>query len=304
MALVNAKKILLDAKDSKKAVGGFNFTTLEQIKTILKICNENNYPVILQASSSAIKFMGLENIINIVKQETKNLNIDVCLNLDHGKDFEICKKCIDAGFTNVMIDASDKDFDENIKLTKQVVDYAHKFDVTVEAELGALKGVEDEVNVENSHFTDPDQAQIFVNQTNVDSLAISIGTSHGAYKFKGESKLNIDLLQKIKNKISIPLVLHGASMVDENLTNCFNEAGGKLQNAHGVDEKSLLDAIRNGICKVNMDTDFRISFTTGVRECLKDGSIFNLRDYLSLGMKKMEAEVLKRIKILSNHEIG
>lgn len=300
MALVNGKKILNKAKLNKIAVGAFNFTTLEQLKVILTCAENLKQDVIVQVSESAIKFMGLKNIVSLVKNEVENLTIDVCLNLDHGKNFEICKKCIDAGFTNVMIDASDKSFEENITLTKQVCEYAHSFDVSVEAELGSLKGIEDEVSSEYSHYTNPLQAKQFVLQTDVDSLAVSIGTSHGAYKFSGESFLEIELLKQIQTETKIPLVLHGASMVDEALLTNFVTSGGTIKNAKGVSKQNLVDAIKNGVCKVNMDTDFRISFTTGVRNALKDTTMFNLRDYLNSGMKQMKQEVEKRIKILSN----
>ena len=300
MALVNGKTLLNKARQNKIAIGAFNFTTLEQLKVILKCAESLKQDVIVQVSESAIKFMGLKNIVDLVKNESKSLNANVCLNLDHGKSFEICKMCIDAGFTNVMIDASDKSFEENIDLTKKVCEYAHKFNVSVEAELGSLKGVEDEVNNITSHYTNPEEAQYFVTQTKVDSLAVSIGTSHGAYKFEGESMLEIELLKQIAVKTKLPLVLHGASMVDEDLIKNFIASGGNIKNAKGVSKQNLTDAIQNGICKVNMDTDFRISFTTGVRNALKDSSMFNLRDYLNNGMKQMEYEVIKRIKILSN----
>lgn len=299
MALVNNIEMLKNAQKSKKAVGGFNFTTLEQLKTILKVANEQNYPVIIQASESAINFIGIETLVAMVKAEAKNVDIDVCLNLDHGKNFEICKKAIDAGFTNVMIDCSSKPMDENIEITKKVVEYAHPRNVSVEAELGALKGVEDEVCSRSSVFTKPEEALLFVNQTNVDSLAVSIGTSHGAYKFTGESFLDIDRLKQIKMAVNVPLVLHGASMVDENLLCDFEKSGGNIGNAKGVSKVNLQNAIDNGICKVNMDTDFRLAFTTGVRNSLKDPKIFNLRDYLKCGQTEMEKRVLERILILS-----
>ncbi len=299
MALVNNIEMLKNAQKSKKAVGGFNFTTLEQLKTILKVANEQNYPVIIQASESAINFIGIETLVAMVKAEAKNVDIDVCLNLDHGKNFEICKKAIDAGFTNVMIDCSSKPMDENIEITKKVVEYAHPRNVSVEAELGALKGVEDEVCSRSSVFTKPEEALLFVNQTNVDSLAVSIGTSHGTYKFTGESFLDIDRLKQIKMAVNVPLVLHGASMVDENLLCDFEKSGGNIGNAKGVSKVNLQNAIENGICKVNMDTDFRLAFTTGVRNSLKDPKIFNLRDYLKCGQTEMEKRVLERILILS-----
>ncbi|MGN1213108.1 MAG: ketose-bisphosphate aldolase, partial [Christensenellales bacterium] len=226
MSLVNANVILKKAQAQKYAVGAFNFSNLEQLKAILNGAQNKNCDVIVQTSESAINYMGLDVIASAVKTLCKDLSIDVCLNLDHGKSFEMAKKCIDAGWTNVMIDASDKAFDENVKLTKQVVDYAHKHGVTVEAELGSLKGTEDNITSASSLFTKPQQAKDFFEQTNIDSLAISIGTSHGAYKFKGESYLDINRLKQIKALIDIPLVLHGASSVDQALKQNFVKSGG------------------------------------------------------------------------------
>ena len=217
MKLVNAKKLLLDAQKNKEAIGAFNFTNLEQIDAILLAAQEKNCGVILQASKSAIKYMGLETCVALEKTKAKNLTIPVCLNVDHGSDFEMCKKAIDAGFTNVMIDGSHLPFEENIALTQKVVKYAHKKGVTVEAELGALKGKEDLLESKTQTYTNPQEALEFVTKTKVDSLAISIGTSHGAYKFTGASKLDIKRLGEIYNLTNIPLVLHGASSVPTNL---------------------------------------------------------------------------------------
>ena len=299
MALENGKNMLEKAQKGRYAVGAFNFSDLEQLKAILETASEKNVDVIVQTSSSAIKFMGLDVVAPMVKALAKDLNIAVCLNLDHGKDFEIVKKCVDAGWTNVMIDASDLSFDKNVALTKKCVEYAHSKNVTVEAELGSLKGIEDEISAKESLFTKPEDAKKFVEQTGIDSLAISIGTSHGAYKFEGESHLDIERLKKIAELVNIPLVLHGASSVGEELKQKFLESGGKIGNAKGVSTKNLVDAVQNGICKVNVDTDLRIAFTTGIRNTLKNPEVFNPRDYLKNGMTEMKNEIAKRIDILN-----
>ena len=299
--LTNSKELLLKAKKEKKAVGAFNFTTFEQLKAIITACKNLNTGCILATSESAIKFMGIKNIVNVVKNETSKTKIKFALHLDHGKSYEICKQCIKEGYTSVMIDASHLPYEENVKLTKKVVHFAKKYNVSVEAELGKLQGVEDNVNSLENVLTNPNEAKDFINKTNIDSLAVSIGTSHGAYKFKGESKLQIGLLKEI-NKVTnnFPLVLHGASSVNKNLVKQFNNAGGNITNAVGVSNISIKDAINNGICKINVDTDLRIAFTTGVRETLKNQTCFNLRDYLSLGMYEMINEVEKRIKLFNN----
>jgi len=303
MGLVNGNVILKKAQQKKYAVGAYNFYNLETLKAILTASENKKCDVIVQTSSSAIKYMGLDVIVPMVKALCKDLCIDVCLNLDHGKDFEIVKKCVDAGYTNVMIDASDKSFEENVEITKKCVEYAHKFGVTVEAELGSLKGVEDEVVAEKSLFTKPQQALEFVKQTGIDSLAISIGTSHGAYKFAGESYLDIERLKEITKLVDLPLVLHGASGVSENLKQNFVLSGGKIGNANGVSNQNLIEAIKYGICKVNTDTDLRLAFTTGVRNSLKNQENFNPRDYLGLGMQEIVKEVENRIDVLTKNKI-
>lgn len=299
MKLVNGNVVLKKAQNEKYAVGAFNFSNLEQLKAILKGAEELKSDVIVQTSPSAIKYMGLDVIVPMVESLAKDLSINVCLNLDHGKDFELVKKCVDAGYTNVMIDASDLSFDENVAITKKVVEYAHAHNVTVEAELGSLKGVEDEIHAKESLFTKPDDAKKFVDLTGIDSLAVSIGTSHGAYKFEGESHLDIERLKEIKKLVSIPFVLHGASGVSEKLKQEFRISGGEIGNANGVSDQNLIESVENGICKVNVDTDLRLAFTTGVRQCLKTTTIFNPRDYLVPAMEKVTEEVKRRILILN-----
>ena len=303
MELKNGKYVLEKAKNERYAVGAFNFSNLEQLKAILEASNKKNADVIVQTSPSAIKYMGLDVIVPMVTALAKDLNIAVCLNLDHGKDFETIKKCVDAGYTNVMIDASDLNFEENVKLTKKCVEYAHSKNVSVEAELGSLKGVEDEVFAKDSLFTKPEDAKRFVEETGIDSLAISIGTSHGAYKFEGKSHLDIERLKKIKELIDIPFVLHGASGVGSELKAKFIESGGKIGNANGVSDENLIDAIKYGVCKVNVDTDLRIAFTTGIRNVLKKSTVFNPRDYLLEGINQIKEQVEKRIDVLNSVKI-
>lgn len=302
MELKNGNYVLKKAQQNGYAVGAFNFSNLEQLKAILNACEAENCDVIVQTSSSAIKYMGLDVVCPMVKNLAKDLHIAVCLNLDHGKNFEMVKNCVDAGYTNVMIDASDLPFEQNVELTKKCVDYAHLKGVTVEAELGSLKGVEDEVMAKESLFTKPEDAKKFVELTGIDSLAISIGTSHGAYKFEGESKLDIERLKEIQKLVKIPLVLHGASSVSKELKEKFTQSGGKIGNANGVSSENLIEAIKYGICKVNVDTDLRIAFTTGIRNSLKDAEVFNPRTYLENGMKEIENEVKNRLKILNTNK--
>lgn len=299
MELKNSNYILKKAQKNGYAVGAFNFSNLEQLKAILNACEKENCDVIVQTSSSAIKYMGLDVICPMVKNLAKDLHIAVCLNLDHGKNFEIVKNCVDAGYTNIMIDASDLSFEQNVELTKKCVEYAHSKGVTVEAELGSLKGVEDEVVAKESLFTKPEDAQKFVELTGIDSLAVSIGTSHGAYKFEGESKLDIERLKEIQKLVKIPLVLHGASSVSPELKQKFVQSGGKIGNANGVSAENLIEAIKYGICKVNVDTDLRIAFTTGIRNSLKDQEVFDPRKYLGNGMIEIENEVKNRLEILN-----
>ncbi|MBE5746273.1 MAG: class II fructose-bisphosphate aldolase [Clostridiales bacterium] len=300
MSLVNAKELLIKAKNKKQAVGAFNFTNFEQLKAIVNACKKENTGCILAVSESAIAFMGIDNIIEIVKNETKNTKVKFALHLDHGKSYEICKKCIDAGFTSVMIDASHFNFEDNIKLTKKVVKYAKKFNVSVEAELGKIEGIEDNTKSLESILTSPTDAVNFIKKTGIDSLAVSIGTSHGAYKFKGESKLQIELLKQINKATNFfPLVLHGASSLNENLILNFEKFGGKINGAKGVDDNSIKQSIKYGICKINVDTDLRIAFTTGIKETLQNESIFNLREYLKNAMKRTEYEVIKKLQLFS-----
>ncbi len=295
MGLQNSKELFKHAIQNNYAIGAFNFVNLETLSAILDAATELNSPVIVQCSTGAIKYAGIEAISAMVKAKAKNL--PVVLNLDHGKTFEDCKMAIDNGFTNVMIDASSLPFEENIELTKQVVEYAHAKNVTVEAELGVLAGVEDEVSASNddAKYTNPLQAKEFVERTGVDSLAIAIGTSHGTHKFAGEAKLRFDILSQIEELLpEFPLVLHGASSIPQNMVQLAEQYGAKLKGANGIPENMLNEATtKHNVVKVNVDSDLRIAFTAGVREILTNKpETVDLRDYLKQG-KKYVTEVVK-----------
>ena len=257
---------------------------MEIIQAIVDAANAENSPVILQASSSAIKYARIGYLRKMVEAALEEYNIPVALHLDHGPDFETCKMCIDNGFSSVMIDGSKYSLEENVALTKQVVEYAHGKGVVVEAELGKLAGIEDEVNVSASDamFTDSEQAKEFVEKTGCDSLAIAIGTSHGAYKFKGEAKLRFDILKQVKEKIpNTPIVLHGASTVIPELVEMCNQYGGDIPGAKGVPDEMLHEASLLGVSKINVDTDLRLAMTAAIRKVFsEEPSVFDPRKYL------------------------
>ncbi len=287
------------------ALGAFNFSSLEVLKAIALTAEKLNSPVILAVSESALEYMGDEYVVENVKIIKNCCKVPIFLHLDHGKSFEICKKAVDLGFDSVMIDASSLPFEENVSLTKQVCEYAHAKGVFVEGELGQLSGVEDNVDVKENHFTDPLKAKEFVKRTNVDSLAVAIGTSHGAYKFKGESKLRFDILMQIEKCLPrFPLVLHGASSVNEKYVDVLNKNGGNLKNAKGVNEELTKMAVQmHNIVKINIDTDLRIAFTAGIRQSLKDNpENFDQRKYCLLGQKYVEDVVAHKIKNLLNSQ--
>lgn len=286
MGLQNSKQLFKHAIENNYAIGAFNFVNLETLSAILDAATELNSPVIVQCSTGAIKYAGIEAISAMVNAKAKNL--PVILNLDHGKTFEDCKNAIDNGFTNVMIDASSLPFEENIALTKQVVEYAHSKNVTVEAELGVLAGVEDEVSATNddAKYTNPLQAKEFVERTGVDSLAVAIGTSHGTHKFSGEAKLRFDILSEIEKLLpNFPLVLHGASSIPQDMVKLAEQYGAKLKGANGIPESMLqIATTQHNVVKVNVDSDLRIAFTAGVREVLTNKpETVDLRDYLKQG---------------------
>ena len=301
MPLVTTKEMFEKSMKEKFAIGAFNVNNMELIQGIVEAAAENNSPVILQASSSAIKYAGINYLMGMVKVAAEeHPNIPIAIHLDHGPDFETCKMCVDNGFTSVMFDGSKYDFEENIRLTKEVVDYAHSHGVVVEAELGKLAGIEDEVNVkaDEAIYTDPAQAEEFVKRTGVDSLAIAIGTSHGAYKFKGEARLRFDILQEIKQRIpNTPIVLHGASTVIPELVNMCNQYGGNIPGAKGVPDEMLHEASISGVSKINVDTDLRLAMTAGIRKVfVEDPSAFDPRKYLKPARELVKETVSHKIK--------
>ena len=299
MALVTTKEMFEKSMKEHFAIGAFNINNMEFIQAITEAANEANSPVILQVSSSAIKYATLPYLKKMVEAAVETTNIPIALHLDHGPDFETCKMCIDNGFTSVMIDGSKYDFEENIRVTKQVVDYAHSKGVVVEAELGKLAGVEDDVNVkeDDARYTDPDQAYEFVQRTGCDSLAIAIGTSHGAYKFKGEAKLRFDILAKVKEKLpNTPIVLHGASSVIPELVEMCNNNGGNIPGAKGCPDEMLKQAGENGVSKINVDTDLRLAMTAQIRRVFnEDPSIFDPRKYLGPAREEIKRTVSHKI---------
>ncbi len=300
MPLVTTKNMFEKSMKEGFAIGAFNVNNMEFIQGIVDAASEENSPVILQVSSSAIKYARINYLIKMVEAATEETNIPIALHLDHGPDFETCKMCVDAGFTSVMIDGSKYDFEENVALTKKVVEYAHSKGVVVEAELGKLAGIEDDVNVSaaDAMYTDPEQAKEFVKRTGCDSLAIAIGTSHGAYKFKGEAKLRFDILEKIKEKIpNTPIVLHGASSVIPELVETCNQFGGDIPGAKGVPNEILQEAGRLGVSKVNVDTDLRLAMTATVRKVFAEKpSEFDPRKYLGPARDKIKETVQYKIK--------
>ena len=284
MPLVTTKEMFEKSMKEGFAIGAFNVNNMEIIQAIVDAAEAQKSPVILQASSSAIKYARMNYLMKMIEAATENTEIPIAIHLDHGPDFETCKQCIDAGFTSVMIDGSKYDFEENIAITKKVVDYAHERGVVVEAELGKLAGIEDEVNVsaEDAMYTDPEQAKEFVERTGCDSLAIAIGTSHGAYKFKGEAKLRFDILAKIKELIpNTPIVLHGASTVIPELVEMCNNYGADIPGAKGVPDEILNEASKSGVSKINVDTDLRLAMTGAIRKVfVENPSAFDPRKYL------------------------
>lgn len=285
MALVTTKEMFEKSMKEGFAIGAFNVNNMELIQGIVDAAAEQNSPVILQASSSAIKYAKINYLMKMVEAAVEeHPNIPIAIHLDHGPDFETCKMCVDAGFTSIMFDGSKYDFEENIRLTKEVVDYAHAHGVVVEAELGKLAGIEDDVNVDaaDAMYTDPEQAEEFVRRTGVDSLAIAIGTSHGAYKFKGEAKLRFDILKEIKERIpNTPIVLHGASTVIPELVEMCNQYGGNIPGAKGVPDEILHEASIFGVSKINVDTDLRLAMTAGIRKVFtEEPNAFDPRKYL------------------------
>ena len=290
LGLVNTREMFAKAVDGGYAIPAFNFNNMEQLQAIIKACAETKSPVILQVSSGARKYANqtlLRYMAEGAVEYAKELGWEhpqICLHLDHGDTFELCKSCVDFGFSSVMIDGSSLPYEENIALTKKVVEYAHQFDVTVEAELGVLAGVEDDVVAEESHYTKPEEVIDFATRTGCDSLAISIGTSHGAYKFKPEQctrdpktgklvppPLAFDVLEEVEKKLpGFPIVLHGSSSVPQEYVDIINTHGGNLPDAVGIPEDQLRKAAKSAVCKINIDSDSRLAFTAAVRKVLAE----------------------------------
>jgi fructose-bisphosphate aldolase class II len=299
--LVNLNMVLPEARKEHYGVGHFNTSNLEITQAIIAAAEELSAPVIIGVSEKAIKYAGLSLIRNIVFMLAIQSKVPVVLHLDHGKDFEIVKDCIKTGFSSVMIDGSYLNFKENLKLTKRVVEYAHKKSVSVEAEIGKLAGVEDDTKAEKNIYTNPEEAKTFAEITGCDALTIAIGTSHGAYKFKGKPKLRIDILKEIAGKVKIPLVLHGASGVKPKWVNYANRFGARIEKTSGVPDRLIKEAIKNGIAKINVDTDIRIDFTAGIREFLaKNPQEFDKRKILEHRCEMIKQVIKEKILLFGS----
>jgi len=310
LGLVNTKEMFAKAMAGKYAIPAYNFNNLEQIQAIITACAETNSPVIIQVSKGARSYAN-ETMLRFLAMGAVQMaresgsRIPICLHLDHGDSFELCKSCIDSGFSSVMIDGSHLPYDENVALTRKVVEYAHQHDVTVEGELGVLAGIEDEVSAEHSTYTKPEEVEDFVRKTGVDSLAISIGTSHGAYKFKAGQPvppLRFDILEECEKRIpGFPIVLHGASSVVQEYVQLINTYGGRMEGAVGIPEEQLRQAAASAVCKINIDSDGRLAVTAKVREYFaKDPKEFDPRKYLGEARK----ELVKLIKHKNETVLG
>ncbi|MBQ9746921.1 MAG: class II fructose-1,6-bisphosphate aldolase [Clostridia bacterium] len=309
MAIVTTKEMFKKAYEGGYAVGAFNINNMEIIQAITEACAEEKSPVILQVSAGARKYAKHEYLMALAKAAVADTGIDLALHLDHGADFEICKSCIDGGFSSVMIDGSHHTFEDNIALTKKVVEYAHANGVVVEGELGVLAGVEDDVVAEHSSYTKPEEVEEFVTKTGVDSLAISIGTSHGAYKFTAKQctrneqgilvppPLRFDILEEIEKRLpGFPIVLHGASSVSQEHVKEINSLGGELPDAVGIPEEQLRKAASMAVCKINIDSDIRLAMTAGIRRVMgKDPSVFDPRSYLTVARAEVKEMVRHKI---------
>ncbi len=307
MALITSKDMFEKALNQDYAIGAFNVNNMEIIQGIVEAAQDEKAALILQVSAGARKYARSIYLTKLVEAAIEDTGVDICLHLDHGADFDICKKCVDDGFTSVMYDGSQHNFKENMKRTKEVVDYAHSKGVVVEAELGKLAGIEDDVNVDarSATFTVPEEAEEFVEKTGVDSLAVAIGTSHGAYKFKGTPYLDFDRLKEIHRRIpKTPLVLHGASTVLPDFVKVCNEYGGNIPGAQGVPEAMISEAVKHGVCKVNIDTDLRLAMTAEIRKYLTEHpEDFDPRKYLGPareGIRSMVQHKIKNVLFASN----
>lgn len=302
MPLVNTKEMFEKAYEGGYAVGAFNVNNMEIVQGITEAAKALNSPVILQASAGARKYADPIYLGKLVEAAVEKTGVPIALHLDHGDTFEICKECIDAGFTSVMIDASHHSFEENIALTKQVVDYARAQDryISVEAELGQLAGIEDDVNVsaEDASYTRPEEVEEFVTKTGVDSLAIAIGTSHGAFKFAGDAELRFDILEEVSRRLpGFPIVLHGASSVNKEYVDMINDFGGEMSGAKGVPEDMLRKAASLAVCKINIDSDLRLAMTGATRKYLAENpKDFDPRKYLGAARKELQNLVENKIE--------
>jgi fructose-bisphosphate aldolase class II len=311
LGLSNTKEMFAKANKEGYSVPAFNFNNLEQLKAIVEACAEMGSPVILQVSKGAREYIGKEMVPFLAQAATEYVksvdsNIPIALHLDHGPDFATCKDCIEYGFSSVMIDASHHSFEENIRESKEVADYAHQNDVTVEAELGVLAGVEDDVVAEAHIYTQPDEVEEFVKKAGVDSLAIAIGTSHGAHKFKpGDNPvIRLDILKEIETRIpGFPIVLHGSSSVPKKFVDLINQYGGKIADAIGIPDEQLRAASKSAVAKINVDTDGRLAFTAGIREVFgTNPGEFDPRKYLTPAKEYMKAYYMDKIKTVFGSE--
>ncbi len=315
MALVTTKEMFKKAYAGGYAIGAFNINNMEIIQAITEAAEETKSPVILQVSAGARKYAKHEYLLALAQAAVKDSGVDLALHLDHGADFEICKACIDGGFTSGMIDGSHHAYEDNVALTKKVVEYAHERGVVVEGELGVLAGVEDDVVAEHSSYTRPEEVEDFVTRTGVDSLAISIGTSHGAFKFTPKQctrnekgilvppPLRFDILEEIEKRLpEFPIVLHGASSVPQDLVAEINALGGKMPDAVGIPEEQLRQAAKMAVCKINIDSDIRVALTAGIRRVFtNEPSIFDPRGYLSVAREEVKKMVkLKIVNVLGS----
>jgi len=310
LGLVNTRDIFKKAVSGGYAIPAYNFNNMEQLQAIIQACVETKSPVILQVSAGARKYANqtlLRYMAEGAVAYAKELghNIPIVLHLDHGDSFDLCKSCIESGFSSVMIDGSHHSYEENVKLTKKVVEFAHSHDVTVEGELGILAGVEDDVSAEEHVFTQPDEVEDFVSRTGVDSLAIAIGTSHGAFKFKPgtDPKIRLDILREIEKRIpGFPIVLHGSSSVPRNLVEDINKYGGKMDDAIGIPEEQLREAAKSAVCKINIDSDGRLAMTAAIRkEMASNPGEFDPRKYLGPARDALkELYMYKNINVLGS----
>lgn len=300
--IVPAKDILNAALKNGIGVGAFNFSNLETLKAMTEVCGELNYSFIAQITESSIKYIGENYLVGLVQAAAESSSVNFALHLDHGSSFDICKRCIDLGFSSVMIDKSSLSIEENISETNKVIDYAKGRGVSVEAEIGILAGVEDHVESDTSLFTKPEDALRFKEETGVDALAVSVGTAHGPFKAKhGKPKIDINRLAEIKSLTGdLPLVLHGASSVYTDLVDVCNKYGAEIEGSVGISDNDIVESIKNGIAKINVDTDLRLAFLAGIRSYLGDRpKTIDIRKYAGSGSDKIKETIRRKIKLFT-----